>query len=97
MTKRLIDLDDDLLAAAQRELHTTACPTPSAKPYGRPPPRPPGPGRWRGSPTAAWPSWPTPTHAPKSGAELVALARFLIYTARPPGCTTRSSRTGWAH
>ena len=23
MTKRLIDLDDDLLAAAQRELHTT--------------------------------------------------------------------------
>jgi hypothetical protein len=81
VTKRLIDLDDDLLAEAQRELHTRACPTPSAKPCARPLPRPPGPDSWRGSSTAAWPSWPTRTSGPRSGAELVAIARFLIDTS----------------
>jgi hypothetical protein len=81
VTKRLIDLDDDMLAAAQRELHTTGVSDTVLEAHGRRPQRRPGPDRWSGEPTAPWRSWPTRTGAPRSGADPVALARFLIDTS----------------
>ena len=81
VTKRLIDLGDDMLAAAHGNSTPPACPTPSSRPYGRRPQRRPGPDRWSGEPTAPWRSWPTRTGAPRSGADPVALARFLIDTS----------------